>query len=87
MGVMMDDNNQGIHAEARKESFIICDDAGEHFSLELEWELLDELQMIVEQLAAWRDKHVKRTTRRVCRDCLGEALGTDVRCDDCRGEA
>jgi hypothetical protein len=53
MGLILNDNNKGLHAEARRESFVLYTDMGED-SIELAWELLDELELLVTKLKTKR---------------------------------
>lgn len=48
MGFILDDHDKGIHAECRRESFVIFDDFGRGFSVELDNEQIDELKYLVD---------------------------------------
>lgn len=50
MGMILSDHDKGIHAEARRESFVLYDDFGDTFSVELLWSDLPELSYLVKQL-------------------------------------
>ena len=58
MGYVLDDHDKGIHAEARRESFLLYDDFGHGFHLELDWSKLDELAFLVRRLVKYRKEHV-----------------------------
>jgi len=49
-----DDSNR-VHAEARRESFVILDDYGKGFSVELEWDWLPDLERAVAALRRHAD--------------------------------
>lgn len=54
MGCIMDDNNKGIHAEAKRDSFALHTDFGRE-SMELDWEQLDELILLVHRLKTYHE--------------------------------
>lgn len=58
MGMILDTNGR-VHAEARRESFVIYDDFGKGFSVELEWDWLDDLEEAVRELREHRNEESK----------------------------
>lgn len=49
-GLILDDHEMGIHAEARRESFALYSDFGKDWSIELPWDDLRELSYLVRKL-------------------------------------
>lgn len=56
MGVIVDDHDQGIHGELRRESFTIFSDYGKEFSQELPIEKLDEMIFVLHELRRIRNE-------------------------------
>ncbi len=56
MGFIVDDNDQGIHGECRRESFVIYDDLGIHWNVELKWDQLVELEYVLGQIRRQGEK-------------------------------
>lgn len=49
MGFIIKDNGKGVHAEARRESFVIFTDHGDK-RIELSWNQLEELKLLLQRL-------------------------------------
>ncbi len=49
MGIIVKDNANGVHGEARRESFVLFTDYGCH-SVEFYWKQMDELCQIIDRL-------------------------------------
>lgn len=56
MGFIVDDHDQGIHGELRRESFTVFSDFGKEFSVELPIEKLDEMIFVLHELRATRNE-------------------------------
>lgn len=52
MGLIVDDNDKGVHGELRRESFVIYSDFGEDWRAEIDLRLLDELIYVLGQIKA-----------------------------------
>lgn len=57
MGMIFEDNDQDIHAEAKTESFCLFSDYGKDWSIELHWHQLDELKRLVGDLHEYATEH------------------------------
>lgn len=54
MGMILE-SSDGLHAEARRYSFVVYTDRGER-RLELPWRCLTDLAILVDRLAAYHDE-------------------------------
>lgn len=53
MGLILDDNDKGVHAEMRRESFVLFSDFGDD-RIELGYDKLDELKLLVDKIVEKR---------------------------------
>ena len=59
MGLILDDHEMGIHAEARRESFTLFSDYGKDWNIELSWSDLPELAYLVRKLVRYAKENKK----------------------------
>jgi hypothetical protein len=61
MGMILADNDQGLHAEAKTDSFCLFSDFGKDWSIELDWGQLSELRRLVGELTEYAERHGIKT--------------------------